>query len=138
MSIDLEKLRKDARYLHNSEEQKELLSDLNNLEASEKIALSLKSELNAMDAIQNQGRIFTITLMFVLAVIDGTYIYRTIVNGVYSYSGKVSGKIITFSLVNDPVTFWLWLSVYILVFIILIFTISYMLFRKPAIIARLL
>ena len=138
MSIDLEKLNKEARYLHNSDEQKELLSDLNSLEASEKIALSLRSELNAMDAIKNQGRIFTITLMFVLAVIDGTYIYKTIVNGIYSYSGKGSSKIITFSLANDPVTFWLWLSVYILVFIILFFTITYMLFRKPSIIVRLL
>ena len=138
MPIDFEKLKRESREFPNSEERRELLSDLNNLEASERINESLKAELTTIEANKNQGRVFTIILMLIVAIIDGTYIYKTIANGIYSYTGKGSSKVIPVSITSDPVIFWLWLSIYILVFIILFLTVTYMTFGKPSIIKKLL
>ena len=138
MQIDFEKLKKKAKDLPNSEEQRELLSDLDDLEASERINQSLKAEFTAIETSKNQGQVFTIILMLTLAIIDGSYIYKTIANGIYSYTGKGSSKVIAVSMATEPAIFWLWLSIYILVFIILFLTFTYMTFGKPSIIKKLL
>ena len=138
MQIDFKKLKREAKDIPNSEERRELLSDLNDLEASEKINELLKAELTTIEANKYQGRAFTIILMLTLAIIDGSYIYKTIANGIYSYTGKGSSKVIAVSMATEPAIFWLWLSIYILVFIILFLTFTYMTFGKPSIIKKLL
>ena len=82
MQIDFKKLKREAKDIPNSEERRELLSDLNDLEASEKINELLKAELTTIEANKYQGRAFTIILMLTLAIIDGSYIYKTIANGI--------------------------------------------------------